>query len=71
MKKRDIQELAAKEGKELKALLKEKHETLFGAKLDHATGKLKNTRSLATLRDDIARIKTVLKQKEVHNGKTT
>lgn len=70
MKRRDIQELATKEVKELKTLLKDKQDSLFNSQLDHTTGKLKNTASLATIRDDIARIKTVLQQKEAHNGKT-
>ena len=70
MKRKDFQELATKEVKELKTLLKEKHESLFSAVLEHKTGKLANTASLKNMRDDIARIKTALKQKEVNNGKT-
>jgi large subunit ribosomal protein L29 len=70
MKRKDIQELSSKEVKELRTLLKEKQESLFTAQLDHKTGKLTNKRSLSSTRDDIARIKTVLRQKEVTHGKT-
>ena len=70
MKRKDIQELATKDSKELKVMLKEKQKALFTSQLDHTTGKLSNVRSLSVLRDDIARIKTMLRQKEVHNGKT-
>jgi len=71
MKRKDLQELTTKEVKELKTLLKEKQKNLFTAHLDHKMGKLSNTSSLRMMRDDIARIRTVLKQKEVTNhGKT-
>ncbi len=71
MKRKEIQELATKEVKELKTLLKEIEKDLFTAQLDHKMGKLKNTASLRVMRDDVARIRTVLKQKEVTNyGKT-
>lgn len=64
MKRKDIQELVTKEIKELKTLLKEKQKDLFAAHLDHKMGKLSNTTSLQVMKDDIARIKTALRQKE-------
>lgn len=70
MKLKDIKELHVKEVKELKTLLKEKQKTLFDSRLDHSVGKLANTRSLSQIRDDIARIKTIITQKEAQNGKT-
>ena len=54
---------------ELKTLLKDKHESLFSSVLEHKTGKLSNTSSLKNMRGYIARIKTVIRKKEVENGK--
>lgn len=70
MKRKDFQELTSKEMKELKTLLIAKQEELFTSHLDHQLKKLTNVRLLSTIRDDIARIKTVMKQKEVKSGKT-
>jgi large subunit ribosomal protein L29 len=48
-------ELAAK-GKELRA-------ELFSAKVRKATGQLENTARLRTLRRDVARVETILREK--------
>jgi ribosomal protein L29 len=71
MKRNDIKELQTKDQSELKTLLKEKRESLFTSQLDHSLGKLTNTASLRMLKDDIARILTVLElKKEETHGKT-
>jgi large subunit ribosomal protein L29 len=48
---------------ELKSLLAGKVEELFKAQFKHALGQLRTTHQLKTLRRDIARINTVLKEK--------
>ncbi len=59
-------ELRAKEGaelqKELEALLKAQ----FGLRMQHATQQLANTSQIRKLRRDIARVRTVMKQKAVN-----
>mgnify|MGYP001275299949 CR=1 FL=1 len=56
-------ELRAKDGaelqKELEALLKAQ----FGLRMQHATQQLANTSQLRKVRRDIARVRTVMKQK--------
>ncbi len=56
-------ELRAKDGaelqKELEALLKAQ----FGLRMQHATQQLANTSQIGKLRRDIARVRTVMKQK--------
>lgn len=56
-------ELRAKDGaelqKELEALLKAR----FGLRMQHATQQLANTSQIGKLRRDIARVRTVMKQK--------
>lgn len=56
-------ELRAKDGaelqKELEALLKAQ----FGLRMQHATQQLANTSQIRKLRRDIARVRTVMKQK--------
>jgi len=57
--------------KELRALSAEELATksadlrgeLFGVKVKHATGQLENTARIRTLRKDIARVETVLREK--------
>ena len=49
---------------ELQTKKSELAEELFRLKIRHAGGQLESTASLGRLRKDIARIKTVLKEKE-------
>ena len=59
-------ELRAKDGaelqKELEALLKAQ----FGLRMQHATQQLANTSQIRKVRRDIARVRTVMKQKAVN-----
>lgn len=64
MKRNDITALHGKTVEELVALLAEKKEALLKARMELAQNKLKNVRLLSTLRDDIARVETVRRQKE-------
>lgn len=57
-------ELAAKDSKELRELLKEKKLSLFELKLKLKTMQLKNPNEIRAVRTDIARINTALRAKE-------
>ncbi|MCK4264697.1 MAG: 50S ribosomal protein L29 [Candidatus Aminicenantes bacterium] len=60
MKAREILELSEEELKSKEAELKEQ---LFKLKFQHALGQLENTMKLKNIKLDIARIKTVLREK--------
>lgn len=65
MKKNDIKALHQKDQKELSTMLKEMSLMLAQARLQKKAGKLANVSKIAMLADDIARVKTVLKMKEL------
>jgi large subunit ribosomal protein L29 len=50
---------------DLKNALKDSLDTLENFRFQHASGQLENYKSMANARKDIARIKTVLKQREL------
>jgi len=60
MKTREMLELSEEELKSKEAELKEQ---LFKLKFQHALGQLENTMKLKNIKLDIARIKTVLREK--------
>lgn len=68
MKPLKTQDIREKNLAELKGLLKEKWEELIKFKIALADKKEKNVRVGKILKNDIARIKTVLKEKEEQNG---
>jgi large subunit ribosomal protein L29 len=49
---------------ELRAKCKELREEFFGARVRHATGQLENTAKLGQLRKDVARVETILREKQ-------
>ena len=59
-----INEIKALSVKELNAKLKELSEELFNLRFRHAIGQLENSASLKTCKKDIAKVKTILKEKE-------
>jgi len=59
-----INEIRALDASGLKQKIAELSEELFRLKIRHASGQLESTVMLGRLRKDIARIKTVLKEKE-------
>jgi large subunit ribosomal protein L29 len=66
--------MKAKEFRQLsegELLLKEKElgEELFNLRFQHATGQLDNVMRIPQVRRDIARVKTILKQKALDKGK--
>lgn len=64
-------EIRSKVEKELLKLVEEKKENLFGLRLQLAMGQLAKTASIGQLKKDIARIYTILKQKEGKDGRGT
>ena len=62
MKARELKEMSEAE---LRQKEKEVTEELFNLKFQHATGQLENTERLPQVRKDLARVKTVLRAKEI------
>ncbi len=56
---------------EIQDRLAETREELFNLRFQHATGQLDNYRRLRQLRREIARIKTILRERELSNEDTT
>ena len=67
MKARELKEMSEAE---LRQKEKEVTEELFNLKFQHATGQLENTERLPQVRRDLARVKTVLRQKEIAAAKS-
>ena len=68
MKTKDyVQELNGLTTDKLLDREKELKEQLFNLRFKLATGQLENTASLKTVRKNIARVKTVLRQQELNN----
>lgn len=63
--KKDIKEIYTRSEKELRVLVIEKKKELFNLKLDNKQNKLKNTRIIFNTRKEIARILTLIKEKEL------
>jgi large subunit ribosomal protein L29 len=63
------QELKEMSEAELRQKEKEVTEELFNLKFQHATGQLENTQRLPQVRKDLARVKTVLREKEIAAAK--
>ena len=66
MKARELRDLSAAELRQ-----KEQDSTteLFNLKFQHATGQLENTERLPEVRRDLARVKTILRQKILAQSK--
>jgi large subunit ribosomal protein L29 len=67
VKARELKEMSEAE---LRQKEKEVTEELFNLKFQHATGQLENTERLPQVRRDLARVKTVLRQKEIAAAKS-
>ncbi len=66
MRAKDLRQLS--EG-ELLVKEKELGEELFNLRFQHATGQLENVMRIPQVKRDIARLKTVLKEKTLNKGK--
>lgn len=62
MKTKEIRELTVEE---LNTKLKDLKEELFNLRFRHAIGQLENPASLNTCKKDIAKVKTILREKEL------
>ena len=62
MKASNVRELNIEE---LQAKLADLKKELFNLRLSHATGQLTNPLALANVKKDIARVKTILREKEL------
>ena len=62
-----LQDIREKSVDELKGLVVDLKKELFNLRLQKSTNKLENPASIATTKRTIARVKTVLKAKEVEN----
>ncbi len=58
-------ELRALDGERLEELLREAKEELFNLRFQNATGQLDNTARLRAVRKDIARVYTVMREREL------
>lgn len=67
MKRNEIKTLADKSVVELQTKLNELTTQLAKARLEKKAGKLANPRTVSVLADDIARVKTMLRAKELSN----
>lgn len=63
--KKDLKQLINKTDKELKDILKSKRADLDKLNLDNKQNKLKNTRVIFNTRKEIARILTLIREKEL------
>jgi len=66
VKARELKEMSEAE---LRQKEKEVTEQLFNLKFQHATGQLENTARLPQVRKDLARVKTVLREKTLAAAK--
>ena len=62
MKAQDIREMSEEE---LQRKAQDLQEEIFNLKFQHATGQLENTQRLPQVRKDLARVKTILKEKNI------
>jgi large subunit ribosomal protein L29 len=67
VKARELKEMSEAE---LRQKEKEFIEELFNLKFQHATGQLENTVRLSEVRKDLARVKTLLRQKVLEQAKS-
>jgi large subunit ribosomal protein L29 len=67
VKARELKEMSEAE---LRQKEKEVTEELFNLKFQHATGQLENTARLPQVRKDLARVKTLLREKEIAAAKS-
>ncbi len=64
MNKKELNELKDKSVQELDTDLKDKKNELFNLRFQLATGQLQNTAAITDCKRDIARVKTIIRQRE-------
>jgi large subunit ribosomal protein L29 len=65
MKTNELKELMIKATEELDTDLKNKKSELFNLRFQLATGQLQNTSAIQRVKRDIARMKTIIRQREL------
>lgn len=65
MKTNELKELMTKSTAELDTDLKNKKTELFNLRFQLATGQLQNTSAIQRVKRDIARVKTIIRQREL------
>jgi large subunit ribosomal protein L29 len=65
MKTNELKELMIKSTEELDTDLKNKKSELFNLRFQLATGQLQNTSAIQRVKRDIARMKTIIRQREL------
>ena len=68
MKKKELEELRTKTIEELKKLIRKTQEELVRLKIEKKAGKLKDVHQPRKKSDDLARLKTILKEKELNES---
>jgi len=63
MKTKDVKDLTKEELLKRKKDLKEE---MFNLRFQHSTGQLENTARMKVIKKDVARLETILRQKELH-----
>ena len=66
MKAKEIKEIRGLSVEDLNKKLNELKKDLFMLRMQHATNQLDNPMQLATVKKDIARIKTIIREKETN-----
>lgn len=64
-----VEEIREKTDQELQKILKELREKLMRLRFDMASGKVKNIREIRFIKKDIARILTILRERELKKNK--
>ncbi len=65
----NTKDIRNKTAEELKATLSEKKEALLNLRFQHAINQLDNPHKIVETKKDIARIMTVIREKEIAEGK--
>jgi len=68
MKRKDLQELRTKTKKELLELIRKTEEELARLRIEKEAGKSKNVHLLTKKSNDLARLKTILKELELNEN---
>jgi large subunit ribosomal protein L29 len=71
MKRNDITALQTKDSAELQQQLRGLETELVKARLERSAGKLENPAKVKSLSDDIARVKTVIREKQLNQVTVT
>ena len=67
MKKNELKEMMKRTTEELSTELQSKKSELFNLRFQLATGQLQNTAAIRECKKDIARVQTIIRQRELAN----